>query len=60
MSTPGNMVRALYAELQDSISGGAVNEYDQGWCAGVAYAMDQLEDLTSKIEGWEIRQEVSA
>lgn len=32
-----------------------ISEYDQDWCAGVAYAMDRLKGLTSKIEGWEVR-----
>lgn len=51
--TPGNLVREKIAQFAESI-GGDPGEWADGWDDAMRHVCKELENLTSKIEGWEL------
>lgn len=54
METPGNMVRETLARIEETVPKNRESELDRGWAAAMLYTRHELENLTSKIEGWEL------
>lgn len=52
--TPGNLLREKVAQFAVSI-GDTPGRWADGWDDAMRHVCSELEELTSRIEGWELK-----
>lgn len=54
--TPGNMVRETVANIQQAVTSETHDDFAWGWDSAIRFVARELEELTSKVEGYELKE----